>query len=69
MDLFSPGTGVLVYPVGGDDVQFHDVVDLVSLWAGVPPYPDFQDFSDFFAQRPRPLVSFDLKLSVFVGHH
>ena len=31
--------------------------------------PDFQDFSYFFAHRSCPLVSFDLKLCVFVGHH
>ena len=36
-------------------------------WPGLT-FPDFRDFSDFFARRPCPLVSFELKLCVIVGH-
>ena len=44
----------------------------MTVWAMPHPgltFPNFQDFSDFFAHRPYPLVSFDPKLCVIVEHH
>ena len=37
-------------------------------WPGLT-FPDFQDFSDFFAHRPRPLVSFDTETCGFLEFH
>ena len=32
-------------------------------------FQDLQDLQDFFAHCPRPLLSVNLELCVFVGHH
>ena len=54
-----------------------EICRIVPKWSPtpVPPppcpaltFPDFRHFSDFFAHRPCPLVSLDLKLCV-IGHH
>ena len=44
----------------------------MKVWAMSRPaltFLDFLDFSDFIAHQPYPLVSFDPKLCVIVGHH
>ena len=67
-----------IYHKGLGDVpsMLMEICRIVPKWSPtpVPPppcpgltFPDFRDFPDFFARRPRPLVRFDLKFCVFVA--
>ena len=72
-------TGAIYHKSLGDVLSMvTEICRIVPKWSPtpVPPPPlpgltfsHFRDFSDFFAHRPCPLVSFDLKLCVIVGHH
>ena len=70
--------GLSTIKVGDVRSMLMEICRIVPKWSPAPvpappcpglTFPDFRDFSDFFAHRPCPLVSFDPKLCVIVEHH